>query len=112
MEKMKDQAIVCNIGHFDNEIQVDALNEYKGIRKINIKPQVDKYIFPDGHAIFLLAEGRLVNLGCATGHPSFVMSNSFSNQTLAQIDLWTKDYKIGVYRFPKYLDEEVATAAS
>src|SRR5690606_35135447 len=84
MEKMKDQAIVCNIGHFDNEIQVDALNAYKGISKINIKPQVDKYVFPDGHAIFLLAEGRLVNLGCATGHPSFVMSNSFSNQTLAQ----------------------------
>jgi adenosylhomocysteinase len=108
MEKMKDQAIVCNIGHFDNEIQVDALNSHKGVRRINIKPQVDKYIFPDGHAIFLLAEGRLVNLGCATGHPSFVMSNSFSNQTLAQIDLWTRDYKIGVYRLPKYLDEEVA----
>ena len=108
MEKMKDQAIVCNIGHFDNEIQVDALNGYKGIRKINIKPQVDKYVFPDGHAIFLLAEGRLVNLGCATGHPSFVMSNSFSNQTLAQIELWTRDYKIGVYRLPKHLDEEVA----
>jgi adenosylhomocysteinase len=108
MEKMKDQAIICNIGHFDNEIQVDALNAYKGIRKINIKPQVDKYVFPDGHAIFLLAEGRLVNLGCATGHPSFVMSNSFSNQTLAQIDLWTKDYEIDVYRLPKHLDEEVA----
>jgi adenosylhomocysteinase len=108
LEKMKDQAIVCNIGHFDNEIQVDALNAYKGIRKINIKPQVDKYLFPDGHAIFLLAEGRLVNLGCATGHPSFVMSNSFSNQTLAQIDLWTKDYAVGVYRLPKELDEEVA----
>ncbi|HSO77906.1 MAG TPA: adenosylhomocysteinase, partial [Bacteroidales bacterium] len=108
LEKMKDQAIVCNIGHFDNEIQVDALNEYKGIKKINIKPQVDKYLFPDGHAIFLLAEGRLVNLGCATGHPSFVMSNSFSNQTLAQIDLWTKPYSIGVYRLAKYLDEEVA----
>ena len=108
LEKMKDQAIVCNIGHFDNEIQVDALNEYKDIEKINIKPQVDKYLFPDGHAIFLLAEGRLVNLGCATGHPSFVMSNSFSNQTLAQIDLWTKPYNIGVYRLPKYLDEEVA----
>jgi adenosylhomocysteinase len=108
MEKMKDQAIVCNIGHFDNEIQVDALNSHKGVRRINIKPQVDKYIFPDGHAIFLLAEGRLVNLGCATGHPSFVMSNSFSNQTLAQIDLWTRDYGIGVYRLPKYLDEEVA----
>jgi adenosylhomocysteinase len=108
MEKMKDQAIICNIGHFDNEIQVDALNAYKGIRKINIKPQVDKYVFPDGHAIFLLAEGRLVNLGCATGHPSFVMSNSFSNQTLAQIELWTKDYAIDVYRLPKHLDEEVA----
>jgi adenosylhomocysteinase len=108
MEKMKDQAIICNIGHFDNEIQVDALNDYKGIRKINIKPQVDKYIFPDGHAVFLLAEGRLVNLGCATGHPSFVMSNSFSNQTLAQIELWTKDYEIDVYRLPKHLDEEVA----
>jgi adenosylhomocysteinase len=108
MLRMKDQAIVCNIGHFDNEIQVDRLNEMSGIRKINIKPQVDKYIFPDGHAIFLLAEGRLVNLGCATGHPSFVMSNSFSNQTLAQLDLWKKNYKIGVYRLPKYLDEEVA----
>lgn len=108
MEKMKDQAIVCNIGHFDNEIQVDALNAYKGISKINIKPQVDKYVFPDGHAIFLLAEGRLVNLGCATGHPSFVMSNSFSNQTLAQLELWTKDHAIGVYRLPKQLDEEVA----
>lgn len=108
MEKMKDQAIVCNIGHFDNEIQVDKLDGYKGMTRINIKPQVDKYLFPDGHAIFLLAEGRLVNLGCATGHPSFVMSNSFSNQTLAQIDLWTKEYKIGVYRLPKKLDEEVA----
>jgi len=108
MQKMKDQAIVCNIGHFDNEIQVDALNEYPGITRINIKPQVDKYLFPDGHAIFMLAEGRLVNLGCATGHPSFVMSNSFSNQTLAQIDLWNKGYEIGVYRLPKYLDEEVA----
>ncbi|MBP8959450.1 MAG: adenosylhomocysteinase [Bacteroidales bacterium] len=108
MLKMKDQAIVCNIGHFDNEIQVDQLNNYKGIKKINIKPQVDKYIFPDGHSIYLLAEGRLVNLGCATGHPSFVMSNSFSNQVLAQIDLWKKNYKIGVYRLPKHLDEEVA----
>jgi adenosylhomocysteinase len=108
MLKMKDQAIVCNIGHFDNEIQVDSLIGMKGIKRINIKPQVDKYVFPDGHAIFLLAEGRLVNLGCATGHPSFVMSNSFSNQTLAQIDLWNKNYKIGVYRLPKYLDEEVA----
>jgi adenosylhomocysteinase len=108
MKRMKDQSIVCNIGHFDNEIQVDRLNDLKGINKINIKPQVDKYVFPDGHAIFILAEGRLVNLGCATGHPSFVMSNSFSNQTLAQIDLWTKNYKIGVYRLPKELDEEVA----
>ncbi|MCX6330834.1 MAG: adenosylhomocysteinase [Bacteroidia bacterium] len=108
MKKMKDQSIICNIGHFDNEIQVDNLNALKGIKKINIKPQVDKYLFPDGHSIFILAEGRLVNLGCATGHPSFVMSNSFSNQTLAQIDLWQKDYKIGVYRLPKYLDEEVA----
>jgi adenosylhomocysteinase len=108
MKKMKDQAIVCNIGHFDNEIQMDQLNEMKDVKLINIKPQVDKYQFPDGHSIFILAEGRLVNLGCATGHPSFVMSNSFSNQTLAQIDLWTKKYDIGVYRLPKYLDEEVA----
>lgn len=108
LAKMKDQAIVCNIGHFDNEIQVDKLNAYKGIEIVNIKPQVDKYIFPEGHAIYLLAEGRLVNLGCATGHPSFVMSNSFTNQTLAQIDLWENKYKIGVYRLPKKLDEEVA----
>jgi adenosylhomocysteinase len=110
MAKMKDQAIVCNIGHFDNEIQVDKLNKYPGIKHVNIKPQVDKYIFPDGHAIYLLAEGRLVNLGCATGHPSFVMSSSFTNQTLAQIDLWKKrdSYKVGVYRLPKDLDEEVA----
>jgi adenosylhomocysteinase len=108
LAKMKDQAIVCNIGHFDNEIQVDKLNAYKGIQKINIKPQVDKYVFPEGHAIYLLAEGRLVNLGCATGHPSFVMSNSFTNQTLAQMDLWENKYKIGVYRLPKKLDEEVA----
>jgi adenosylhomocysteinase len=108
MKHMKDQSIVCNIGHFDNEIQVDDLNELPGIKKINIKPQVDKYLFADGHSIFILAEGRLVNLGCATGHPSFVMSNSFSNQTLAQIDLWTKKYEIGVYRLPKDLDEEVA----
>jgi adenosylhomocysteinase len=108
MLKMKDQAIVCNIGHFDNEIQVDNLNELKEVSRINIKPQVDKYLFPDGHAIFMLAEGRLVNLGCATGHPSFVMSNSFSNQTLAQIDLWKKKYEIGVYRLSKDLDEEVA----
>jgi len=105
---MKDQAIVCNIGHFDNEIQVDKLENYPGIQKINIKPQVDKYIFPNGNAIFLLAEGRLVNLGCATGHPSFVMSNSFSNQTLAQLDLWQNRYEIDVYRLSKKLDEEVA----
>lgn len=108
MEKMKDQAIVCNIGHFDNEIQVDKLIAYKGIKHLNIKPQVDKYTFPTGNSIFLLAEGRLVNLGCATGHPSFVMSNSFSNQTLAQLDLWINNYKVGVYRLPKKLDEEVA----
>ncbi len=108
MAKMKDQAIVCNIGHFDNEIQVDKLGKIKGIKKINIKPQVDKYLFEDGHAIFMLAEGRLVNLGCATGHPSFVMSNSFSNQTLAQLDLWRNKYALGVYMLPKYLDEEVA----
>ena len=110
MAKMKDQAIVCNIGHFDNEIHVDKLNNFPDIKKVNIKPQVDKYIFPDGHCIYLLAEGRLVNLGCATGHPSFVMSNSFTNQTLAQLDLWkNKDaYKVGVYRLPKHLDEEVA----
>jgi adenosylhomocysteinase len=108
IQAMKDQAIICNIGHFDNEIQVDRLVGFPGIRHLNIKPQVDKYTFPDGHAVFLLAEGRLVNLGCATGHPSFVMSNSFTNQTLAQIDLWQKDYETGVYRLPKYLDEEVA----
>lgn len=108
IEKMKDGAIVCNIGHFDNEIQVDKLKKYPGIAKINIKPQVDKYIFPDGHSILLLADGRLVNLGCATGHPSFVMSNSFTNQTLAQIELNTKTYDIDVYRLPKHLDEEVA----
>ncbi len=108
MSRMKDQAIVCNIGHFDNEIQVEKLNDIDGIRKINIKPQVDKFIFPDGHAIFMLAEGRLVNLGCATGHPSFVMSNSFTNQSLAQIELWNHKYETGVYRLPKRLDEEVA----
>ncbi len=108
MEKMLDQAIVCNIGHFDNEIQIDALNTAPGVEKVNIKPQVDKYIFPDGHEIFMLAEGRLVNLGCATGHPSFVMSNSFTNQVLAQIDLWTKQKEIGVYCLSKKLDEEVA----
>lgn len=108
MQQMKDQAIVCNIGHFDNEIQVDSLVNFPGIQHLNIKPQVDRYTFPKGNSIFLLAEGRLVNLGCATGHPSFVMSNSFSNQTLAQIDLWQKDYEVGVYRLPKHLDEEVA----
>ena len=108
MEKMLDQAIVCNIGHFDNEIQVDKLEHYPNIKKRNIKPQVDEYIFPDGHSIFLLAEGRLVNLGCATGHPSFVMSNSFTNQTLAQIALWKNNYPVDVYRLPKQLDEEVA----
>lgn len=108
MAKMKDQSIVCNIGHFDNEIQVDKLEKVSGIKKITIKPQVDKYIFPDGHAIFMLAEGRLVNLGCATGHPSFVMSNSFTNQTLAQLELWKNNYKVDVYRLPKQLDEEVA----
>jgi adenosylhomocysteinase len=110
MAKMKDQAIVCNIGHFDNEIQVDKLNNAPGVKKTNIKPQVDMYTFPDGHSIFMLAEGRLVNLGCAMGHPSFVMSNSFSNQTLAQLDLWrNKDvYKVDVYTLPKKLDEEVA----
>jgi adenosylhomocysteinase len=110
MKRMKDQAIVCNIGHFDNEIQMDRLNAEPGVTKLNIKPQVDQYTFPGGNSIFVLAEGRLVNLGCATGHPSFVMSNSFANQTLAQLDLWAnKDsYKIGVYVLPKKLDEEVA----
>lgn len=108
MKQMKDQAIVCNIGHFDNEIQVDKLDQTPGIQKINIKPQVDKYVFPDGHEIFMLAEGRLVNLGCATGHPSFVMSNSFTNQVVAQMELWKNDYEIDVYRLPKHLDEEVA----
>jgi adenosylhomocysteinase len=108
--KMKDQAIVCNIGHFDNEIQVDKLNTLKGVKKINVKPQYDKYVLPNGRTVYLLAEGRLVNLGCATGHPSFVMSNSFTNQVLAQLDLWTNraSNKIGVYRLPKKLDEEVA----
>lgn len=108
LSAMKDQAIVCNIGHFDNEIQVEKLVSYPGIKHTNIKPQVDKYTFPTGNSIFLLAEGRLVNLGCATGHPSFVMSNSFTNQTLAQIELWQKDYPVNVYRLPKHLDEEVA----
>ncbi|HTB80638.1 MAG TPA: adenosylhomocysteinase [Opitutaceae bacterium] len=110
LQQMKDQAIVCNIGHFDNEIQVDRLYKAPGVKRITIKPQYDQFVFPDGRSLYLLAEGRLVNLGCATGHPSFVMSNSFTNQTLAQLDLWkNKDtYKIGVYRLPKHLDEEVA----
>ncbi|KAF1690597.1 adenosylhomocysteinase [Pseudoxanthomonas taiwanensis] len=110
MLQMKDQAIVCNIGHFDNEIQVDRLNALDGVKKVNIKPQVDRYDLPNGRSLFLLAEGRLVNLGCATGHPSFVMSNSFSNQTLAQMDLWANRdrYEKKVYRLPKKLDEEVA----
>ena len=108
MAKMKDGAIICNIGHFDNEIQVEKLKQYPGIELVNIKPQVDKYIFPQGHSVLLLADGRLVNLGCATGHPSFVMSSSFTNQTLAQIELFTKDYAVDVYRLPKHLDEEVA----
>jgi adenosylhomocysteinase len=108
MAKMKDQAIVCNIGHFDNEIQVEKLENYPGIKKLNIKPQVDKYTFPTGSSIYLLAEGRLVNLGCATGHPSFVMSNSFTNQSLAQLDLWQNNYEVDVYRLSKRLDEEVA----
>ncbi len=108
MSKMKNHAIVCNIGHFDNEIQVNELENWAGIKKLNIKPQVDQYFFPDGHSIILLAQGRLVNLCCATGHASFVMSNSFTNQILAQIDLWQNDHKIDVYRLPKYLDEQVA----
>lgn len=108
LKNMQDTAIVCNIGHFDIEIQVDALNKFKGIKKEEIKPQVDLYTFPDGHRIILLAEGRLVNLGCATGHPSFVMSNSFSNQVLAQLELWTNAYDVGIYRLPKNLDEKVA----
>jgi len=108
MLKMKDQAIVCNIGHFDNEIQVSALAAKPGVKIVNIKPQVDKYVLPNKREIYILAEGRLVNLGCATGHPSFVMSNSFSNQTLAQLELWTNKMKVGVYRLPKHLDEEVA----
>jgi len=108
MTKMKDQSIVCNIGHFDNEIQVEAFEKLPNIKKRNVKPQVDEYIFPDGKSIFILAEGRLVNLGCATGHPSFVMSNSFTNQTMAQLELWQNHYEIGVYNLPKHLDEEVA----
>ena len=107
MERMRDQAIVCNIGHFDNEIQMARLDASSAV-KTTIKPQVDKYTFPDGHSIFILAEGRLVNLGCATGHPSFVMSNSFTNQCLAQMELWQKEHAVGVYRLPKHLDEEVA----
>jgi len=109
MKKMKDTAIVCNIGHFDVEIQIDQLNKFPKIKKEEIKPQVDLYTFPDGHRIIILAEGRLVNLGCATGHPSFVMSTSFTNQVLAQIELFTKKYEIGVYRLPKHLDEKVAS---
>jgi adenosylhomocysteinase len=108
MEKMLDQSIVCNIGHFDHEIDVDKLQAYPGIVHTNIKPQVDKYTFPAGHSVFLLAEGRLVNLGSATGHPSFVMSNSFTNQVLAQIDLWKNPRGLSVKTLPKYLDEEVA----
>lgn len=108
MKQMPDEAIVCNIGHFDSEIQVEALKQLPGVKCENIKPQVDSYLFPDGHRITLLADGRLVNLGCATGHPSFVMSNSFTNQTLAQIELFNKQYEVGVYRLPKHLDEEVA----
>lgn len=110
MEQMRDQAIICNIGHFDVEIDVAGLKAYPGIQRVNIKPQVDKFIFPDGHSVVLLAEGRLVNLGCATGHPSFVMSNSFTNQVIAQIELYknAKAYEKQVYRLPKHLDEEVA----
>jgi adenosylhomocysteinase len=110
MTKMKDQAVVANIGHFDNEIQVDKLNVHTGVRRVNIKPQLDKYVFPNGRELYLLAEGRLVNLGCATGHPSFVMSAIFSNQTLAALDLWKNRtlYKPAVYVLPKNLDEEVA----
>ena len=110
MSGMKNNALVCNIGHFDNEIQIDRLNTAEGVQRENIKPQVDRYTFADGHSIYMLAEGRLVNLGCAHGHPSFVMSNSFSNQTLAQLDLWAnrETYEPTVYRLPKKLDEEVA----
>lgn len=113
MSKMKNNAIVGNIGHFDNEIDMEGLEQWPGIRKINIKPQVDRYVFPDGHGVIILAEGRLLNLGCATGHPSFVMSNSFTNQVMAQVDLWinksTGKYEIGkVYTLPKELDEKVA----
>jgi adenosylhomocysteinase len=105
---MKDESIICNIGHFDSEIDVTGLKSLPGVQRVNIKPQVDKYVLPNGNTLYLLAEGRLVNLGCATGHPSFVMSNSFTNQTLAQIDLWNNPRPIGVYTLPKKLDEEVA----
>jgi len=108
MESMKDQAIVCNIGHFDNEIQVEKLEKRSDVKDENIKPQVDKFVFPDGHGIIMLSRGRLVNLGNATGHPSFVMSNSFTNQTLAQMELWEKEHALDVYTLPKDLDEEVA----
>jgi adenosylhomocysteinase len=110
MERMKDQAIVCNIGHFDNEIQVSQLYSAPGVKRVTIKPQYDLFTFPSGRSLYLLAEGRLVNLGCATGHPSFVMSASFTNQTIAQLELWANrdTYKVGVYRLPKHLDEEVA----
>jgi len=108
MEQMPNDAIVCNIGHFDLEIDVAWIEARKDVRKVNIKPLVDRYTFPDGHSILLLAEGRLVNLGCATGHPSFVMSNSFTNQTLAQLELWQKKHEVDVFRLPKHLDEEVA----
>jgi len=110
MKGMKDQAIVCNIGHFDNEIQIEKLEEASGVQRVNVKPQVDQWNFDDGHSIYVLAEGRLVNLGCATGHPSFVMSNSFANQVLAQVELWEnlEKYRPGVYILPKHLDEEVA----
>ncbi len=112
MARMKDQAIVCNIGHFDNEIQVEQLEDEPGVAHVAIKPEsvgaVDKYTFPEGNSIYLLAKGRLVNLGCATGHPSFVMSNSFTNQVLAQMELWHNRPELGVYVLPKSLDEEVA----
>ncbi|MCD6446687.1 MAG: adenosylhomocysteinase, partial [Candidatus Marinimicrobia bacterium] len=108
MKGMKNNAIVCNIGHFDNEIQVDDLYALPGVKKVNIKPQVDQIVFPDNHSIILLSEGRLVNLGNATGHPSFVMSISFSNQVLAQMDLWQNEHELGVYTLPKHLDEEIA----
>jgi len=110
MERMKDQSIVCNIGHFDNEIQIERLEAAPDLRRVEVKPQVDQWTFPDGHAIYVLAEGRLVNLGCATGHPSFVMSNSFCNQVLAQVELWKnlEKYRPGVYILPKRIDEEVA----